>query len=116
MRLRGLALAGPFGALALACSPLALAQDEGPAAPTAPGDASSVEAGGASVLLGPGEEGIGPLASAPAPAQPSAEAAAAEAVTPEAVAAPEAPKRAAAKRRSHAPAKAVRRFKRHNEG
>ena len=115
MRLRRFALAGALGAAVLTFDSLALAQDDAPADRAAAPGASSVEIGGASVLLGPGEEGIGPLASARVQAQPPTEASAPEGVTPDATPEPQTPKAPAARPRLHGPAKAVRRSRRHNE-
>ena len=113
MALRPFALAAALGALMLGSGPAAMAQDEVPAAPAAPADASGVQVGGASDLLGPGQEGIGPLASVPAPAPAETEAPSAEAP---AAASDATPAPAAAKARRHAPAKAVRKSKAHHEG
>ena len=116
MALRPFALAAALGALMLGSGSAAVAQDEVPAAPAAPADASGVQVGVVSDLLGPGQEGIGPLASAPAAAASEPETQLAETPSPEAAPAPEAPKPAAAKARRHAPAKAVRKSRAHPQG
>ncbi len=116
MALRPFAFAAALGALLLGSGAAAVAQDEVPAAPAAPADASGVQLGVVSDLLGPGQEGIGPLASAPAAPASEAEAQLAGPASPEATPAPEAPKPAAAKARRHAPATAVRKSRAHHQG
>ena len=113
---RPFAIAGALGALVLGATPAAMAQDEVPAAPAAAADGSGVQVRGASDLLGPGQEGIGPLASVPAAAPAETGAPATETAAPETAPAPAAPKPAAASPHRHAPAKAARRSRAHHEG
>ena len=115
MRFARIGLVGGMAALTLAAAPMVFAQDDVAAQDNqpAPAEAADVQTGRASELLGPGEEGIGPLARAPQPAAAAAEAptgeTAAQAPTP-------APKARAAKAQRPSPSRAVRRTKAHPQG
>ena len=115
MRLTRMGLAGGMAALVFAAAPMAFAQDDVavPDVPAAPSEAVDAQSGGGSDLLGPGEEGIGPLAGTPRPAEPAVEASADEPAS--SVAAP-APKAAPPKPRHSLPARAARRTKAHSQG
>ncbi len=108
MVVRGPALTCVLAALTLAAAPAALAQDDVPAAPTSLADAAGVEVAG-SELLGPGQEGIGPLASAPQSTRPDQEGATDEpAATPSEAAAPAAASKPAAKATHRPPVRSAR--------
>ncbi len=115
MRLARIGLVGGMVALTLAAAPLAFAQGEVavPDVQAALAAAPEVQTGGVSELLGPGEEGIGPLAGAPQPVAatiggPADETAAQDSAP--------APKARAAKAHRPAPSRAVRRAKAHPQG
>ena len=115
MRFVRIGLVGGMAALTLAAAPMAFAQDEVAVTDTqgAPAEAPDVQTGGVSDLLGPGDEGIGPLARAPQPAAAAVEAPADETAAQDSA---PAPKARAAKARRPAPARAVRRTKAHPQG
>ena len=115
MRLARIGLVGGMAALTLAAAPMAFAQDEvaAPDNQPAPAEAPDVQTGGVSELLGPGEEGIGPLARAPQPAPAAVEAPADETAAQDSA---PAPKARAAKVPRPAPARAARRTKAHLQG
>ena len=107
-------LAGGMAALVLAAAAMAFAQDDAALSETRapPTEAADAQPAASSDLLGPGEEGIGPLAGAQ-PTEPAVEASADE---PGSSVAAAPPKAGPAKPRQSAPARSARRTKAHPQG